>query len=182
MFDAQRAAAQIIADGQREAERLLAAARADAERLRAVAAAEGREAGLATVTELLIGARSLVARARDGAAGDLRALAVRIAERILGRTLELSPGAVTDVAAQAMTLVGKPRQVLMRCHPEDLAALEAARPRLRAAAARAEVIALRPDPSLSRGGCVIETELGVVDARIEVQLEAIERALGALEG
>jgi flagellar biosynthesis/type III secretory pathway protein FliH len=29
---------------------------------------------------------------------------------------------------------------------------------------------------------VIETELGVVDARLEVQLEAIERALGAVEG
>jgi flagellar biosynthesis/type III secretory pathway protein FliH len=33
------------------------------------------------------------------------------------------------------------------------------------------------DDRVARGGCIIETELGVVDARLSTQLDAIERAL-----
>ena len=33
------------------------------------------------------------------------------------------------------------------------------------------------DRRLSAGGCILETEIGVVDASIEVQLKALERSL-----
>jgi flagellar biosynthesis/type III secretory pathway protein FliH len=36
----------------------------------------------------------------------------------------------------------------------------------------------RADDRVSRGGCILETPLGIVDARLEVQLAALERALG----
>jgi flagellar biosynthesis/type III secretory pathway protein FliH len=34
------------------------------------------------------------------------------------------------------------------------------------------------DPALTRGGCVVDTELGTVDARLETRLDALARALG----
>jgi type III secretion system HrpE/YscL family protein len=182
VFDAQREAGRLMAEARCEAERVLATAHAEAEALRTAATVDGREAGLATVTELLVGARTLAAQTRARAAADLRTLAVRIAERILARTIALSPDAVADVASQALALAGEPRQVRVRCNPADLATLKAAGGRLGAVVSGAEVVAFDPDAAVSRGGCVVETELGAVDARLEVQLEAIERALsGASE-
>ena len=34
-----------------------------------------------------------------------------------------------------------------------------------------------PDASLERGACLLESELGVVDASLETQLKALENAL-----
>src|SRR4051812_19735250 len=74
-------------DPKVEAERILAEATKEAERLRTQAAAEGRERGLAAVTELLVAARASAARSQRNVETDLRTLAVRIAERILEREL-----------------------------------------------------------------------------------------------
>ena len=43
--------------------------------------------------------------------------------------------------------------------------------------ARARALQFRTDDRVGRGGCVIETELATIDARLATQLEAIERAL-----
>jgi len=38
-----------------------------------------------------------------------------------------------------------------------------------------ESVKLVEDPLIARGGCIIETESGTIDARIEEQLREIER-------
>ncbi len=166
-----------VYDAKVEAERILREARAEAERLRTQAQAEGRERGLAAVTALLASARTIALRAEKDAQSDLSKLAVRIAEKILGRELSLKPDAIIDVVATALEHVGDPRAVEIRVSPEDLQALEGGRPRLIDRLKEARSIALRADSNVPRGGCVIETELGVVDARLSTQLEAIEQAL-----
>ena len=164
-------------DPKAEAERIIGDARQEAERLRAQAVVEGRERGLQAVTELLTAARAASVKAQRSVTEDLRLLAVRIAEKILERELTLSPDAVVDIARAALTQAGTPRDVMLRVHPDDLKALERGRPRLLERCARAEVVHLRADASVTRGGCIVETELGTVDARLPLQLEAIERAL-----
>ena len=164
-------------DAQVEAERILAEAQREADRLRAQATTEGRERGLAAVSELMVAARASAARAQRNVESDLRTLAVRIAERILDRELTLNPEAISDIVAAALRQAGAPRDIVLRVHPDDLKALERGRPRLVERAQRAQALQFRADPSVGRGGCIVESELGTVDARLNVQLEAIERAL-----
>jgi type III secretion system HrpE/YscL family protein len=170
-------AERVLAEARAEAEALIATAKEDAERLRAQAAAEGRERGLQAVTELLVGARAAAAGARQHAEPELRALAVKIAGKLLGRELALRADAVTDVVAEALRLAGEPGALTVRVHPDDLAAVERGRPRLIERCRAGALINFRSDSQVGRGGCVIETELGVVDARLSTQLDAIERAL-----
>jgi type III secretion protein L len=177
VYDARLEAERMLAEARAEAERTRADAEQEVERLHAKATAEGRERGLAAVTELLAGARVVAARSRSGAEAELRTLAVRIAEKILGRELSLRPDAVVDVAAEALRLTGEPREVLLRVNPDDLAALERGKPRLVEKCRTASAVSFRADEKVGRGGCIVETELGVVDARLSTQLEAIERAL-----
>jgi type III secretion system HrpE/YscL family protein len=177
VYDARLEAERLLSEARARAEQLIADAEHEAERLRQKATAEGRERGLQAVTELLVGARMAAARSRGGAEAELRTLAVRIAEKILGRELTLKPDAVVDVAARALEHAGDPREVVVRAHPDDLAALERGKPRLVEKCKSAQAVTLKPDESVRRGGCLVETELGVVDARLSTQLEAIERAL-----
>ena len=140
-------------------------------------ARRGRERGLQAVTELLTGARAAATRARNAAESELRVLAVRIAEKILARELQLKPDAVADVVAQALAHAGEPRDVVVRMNPADLEAIERGKPRLIERVRSARAVTFRADETLARGGCIVESELGVVDARLSTQLEAIERAL-----
>jgi type III secretion protein L len=177
VFDAKLEGERLLAEAREQAERVVAAARDDAERIGRKAEAEGRERGLAAVTELLVGARAVAARARAWAEAELRALGVRIAEKLLGRELALDPAAVVDVAATAMRHAGEPRELVVRCASEDLEALERGKPRLVERCRAAQAVRFVADDRVARGGCIVETELGVVDARLSTQLEAIERAL-----
>jgi len=177
VYDAKLEGDRLVGEAKAQAERELQAARDEAERIRRKAEAEGRERGLAAVTELLVGARAAAARARAGAEAELRTLAVRIAEKILGRELKSDPDAVVDVATAALRHAGEPRELVVRCSPEDLAALERGKPRLLERSRAAQAVRFVADERVGRGGCVIETELGVVDARLSTQLEAIEKAL-----
>jgi flagellar biosynthesis/type III secretory pathway protein FliH len=177
VFDAKLEGDRLVAEAREAAERERAAARDEVERIARKAEAEGRERGLAAVTELLVGARAVAARARAGAEAELRTLAVRIAEKILGRELQLDASAVVDVAAAAMRHAGEPRELVVRCAAEDLEALERGKPRLVERCRSAQVARFVADERVPRGGCILETELGVVDARLSTQLEAIERAL-----
>lgn len=159
-----------VFDARQEAKRILDAARAEAERIRADARRDGldagRQEGLAAVTEKLL--RAAVDAERRAAAGEdaLVRLAVRIAEKILRRQLDLTPDAVRDVARAALAAARARDKLTLHVHPDD-----------------ADLVAplgvpVVVDGGVARGGCIVETDLGRFDARLETQLGAIARALG----
>jgi len=166
-----RADALTTAAEQRAAE-MLAEAEAEAAELRAAARAEGE----AEAAGLLVDARRQGRAIIDAAEGELTELALEIARKVLGRELALDPDAVGAVVARCLAAAGARQRIVARVHPEDLARVEATLPRLRADAGAALLIA-EADPTLARGDCVLETEAGQIDGRLETQLAAIGAAL-----
>lgn len=179
---AREQAALILADARGE----LARARAEADGLRQEVARRGyeagfeagRDAGLASVTGLIAAAHveadAVRARTRDLAV----VLARRMAEKVVGRAVELSPEVMGDIAAQALA-ASRPRagRLVLRVHPEDLAATEAARARWRERLPAEVEVQVVEDAAVGRSGCVVETPVGRLDARLDTQLDALERAL-----
>jgi flagellar biosynthesis/type III secretory pathway protein FliH len=55
--------------------------------------------------------------------------------------------------------------------------LERGKQRLLDRCRAAQAVRFVGDERVTRGGCIIETELGIVDARLSTQLDAIEHAL-----
>ena len=85
---------------------------------------------------------------------------------------------IADIAGAALAAC-RPRGdwVRVRVHPDDAAAVTARRDALAARAPRGAALEVVADESVGRAGCVIETAFGRVDARLETQLAALERAL-----
>jgi flagellar biosynthesis/type III secretory pathway protein FliH len=175
------------ADPLRRAEQVLSEARMQAERLRAAAERESREAGyaaglrqgLADTAEVAARFHAALQSALDGLEADVLALVRRIAAEVVGAELAQRPEAVADVVRTALAAVRNRRSVTVCVHGDDLPLLEPRRAELAEPLSRAGELRLRRDDSVPRGGCRIETEVGVLDARIDTQLDLIVRALGA---
>jgi len=176
-FDAAERARAIVAEAEARARELLEAAQAERERIRADAAEQGRAEGLARAGAALVAAAAARDRRLAGAEREVVALALDVARKVLGRELAQDPGAVADLAAQALAVARDRREVTLRVNPADADAIRAAAGRLGALLARAPGLDVREDPTVERGGAVVETEAGRVDARVEAQLAALARAI-----
>lgn len=170
VFDAREDAERILVEAREEAERLRAAAREDASAAREKARAEGFAQGRAEAAALLLEARRIRDDALAGAERDARSLALAAARRIVGEELRLAPERIVAIVGELLERARRAREVRVRVHPDDATTLGAAK-----LAASVRVIG---DASIERGGCVVETDLGELDARVEVQLRAIASALG----
>ena len=178
VFTAAEEAARIRARAEEDATALRAeaqAARVQAERAGFEA---GKQEGLAQVSALLLAAQARAERDLDSAKDAAIVLARRMAERIVGRAVELSPELMGAIVAEALA-AGRARTgtVVLRAHPEDLAAVERERPRWLARVAAGVDVRVVSDPTIGRHGCVVETAVGRLDARLQTQLDALERAL-----
>lgn len=183
VFDAEREATRILTDARAEAAGLLEAAQAEAEALRSTAAARGEAEGRQAAVAILAAAEAARARLQGDAEADIARLALQIARKVVVGELSQSDAAIGRIVAQALQSARLGRAVVVRIHPDDAQGLQERFPVLLAAAGRSEGLVLRPDPSLGRGDCVVDSELGTIDARLDTQLEAIERALvGATPG
>lgn len=179
LVDARAEAAALRARAEDEAAAVLAQARAEAATLRTAARAEGEAEGRAEAAAVLAAAAAARDASLEAARAEVARAALVAAERIVGAALALDPALVGGVVAEALARARRARRVVVRVHPEDLPVAESLRARIAARAGAAEGFALAPDPSVGRGGCVVESELGRVDARVATKLEALERALAS---
>jgi flagellar biosynthesis/type III secretory pathway protein FliH len=169
-----------------QAESELAAARAAVEGLRKSAHnagyAEGYEAGrqaaLAESTALVASARLDAEAVRRDIRGGVVAVGRRLAEKIIGKAVSLDETVLADLATQAVDDARVAQGiVLLRVHPEDIAALERQRPALVSRMSAQVVLRIEADASIGRYGCVVQTPTGRVDAQLSTQLDALEKAL-----
>ena len=181
VVEARAEARRLLAEAESEAQRVREEAEAEARELRERAFAEGREAALSELSGLLLDARERRDAALAEAERDLLRLAVKLAEKIIGREVERDPTALADIVAAALRHTRQNEMLTVRVNPSDLPLVEAYRSRLDPAG-RARFLDIVADPRVRHGGCVIESESGTVDAQLDTQLRVLERALLARAG
>lgn len=181
VVEARAEARRLIAEAEAEALRVREAAEGEARSLRERAYAEGREEALSELTELILEARERRDAALAEAERDLLRLAVKLAEKIIGREVERDPATLADIVANALRHARQNETFTVRVSPADLPLVEAYRARLDPAG-RARFLDIVADPRVGHGGCVIESESGTIDAQLDTQLRVLERALLARAG
>ncbi len=103
-------------------------------------------------------------------------LAVLIARHLVRRELKANPGEIVGVVRETMRhLPVAPRAARIRLHPEDADLIHAAF----ALGEDTRSWRLEADPLMTRGGCIVETDVSRIDASVESRLAAIaSRMLG----
>jgi type III secretion protein L len=107
----------------------------------------------------------------------VRQLSLAIAKKIVGKELEFHPDAVVEMAKKHLQSVRQRKEVYLRVSPADVDALREHKRELIDQLGRAKDIEIKADDALTQGSMIIETDAGTIDARLETQLQVIERVL-----
>jgi type III secretion protein L len=176
VVDARAEARLIIAAAEEDAAAIRQRAETFARESREKAYREGCESALSEWNTLLVEAQELRDQAVSGVEKDLLRLAVKIAEKILGREIKSNRETIVDIVANALRQARRNEMITVRVNPADLPVLEAHGQRLERAG-REQFLDVVPDPQVTAGGCIIESESGAIDAQLDTQLRVLERAL-----
>jgi len=108
-------------------------------------------------------------------AQSVAATALALAHQVVRSELAQRPESVVQVAQEALeTLLLSARHVTLRVHPDDQPLVaDGAAEVLEARGAR-----LVADPSIERGGCIVESSIGVVDASVETRWRRAAATIG----
>jgi flagellar assembly protein FliH len=171
----------------------LAQAREDAEQLREAARAEGFAAGHAEAMASLEPALAALAEAVSGmeiaqaeAAERLEAQAVELgfalAEKVLAGAIAVEPERVIESVRGALRGLLDRERVTVLVNPDDLELVQGAIDGLRGSLGGIEHCVVEAERRVRRGGCVVRTPEGDVDAGIDTKLararEVVEQQLG----
>jgi flagellar assembly protein FliH len=178
----------------REMESPLAAAQAEADAIRAAARAEGHadgvEAGLAEGRAQLAAALGALERAHaevvalreataEAVERDAVELAVQLAEKIVAGALDADRERVLDVVRGALRRLSERRRVTVLVHPDDLELVRSAADGFAGELGGIEHCEVQAERRLARGGAIVRTDEGQVDASIETQLARARELVAA---
>jgi flagellar assembly protein FliH len=104
--------------------------------------------------------------------GDILALAVMIARKIIMQEVRSDPQILGRIVSATVSCCSDQDKITIRLNPDDFQKLSADRQRFLGESDDGR-IALAADESIESGGCLVETPTGMVDARINAQLEEV---------
>lgn len=163
------------------ARELLARAEEQVREAREKGFAEGRNEGLAGVTETLTKLRHDNERMLSRLERQALELIFEITQRILGDAFKTSEEAVVGMVRQTLAVaMGNAFTVLV--NPADYERVKNSHAKLISGLHGSQVLQLKSAETVRPGCCVIESELGTVEADLALQLKAIRTALGLGDG
>ena len=177
VYDARERADEIAERARAEARALRERAEREAEAIRERAREQGRQQGRAEAAALVTRAVAARDRALAEAEAQIVEIALAAARRIVGEQLLLRPESIVSVVAPLLERARLAHRVRIRISPLDEPALRQALSALQERAGQRAALSIEPDESIERGGCVLEADVGLFDARIEVQIESLAKAL-----
>jgi type III secretion protein L len=137
---------------------------------------DGFEAGYRAWAEQLAFMEGQVIQIRGEMEKVLAQAALKAAQKIVGRELETSQDAVVSIVSNILRSVSQHKKIAIYANKEDLLKLEAHRPRIKEIFESLDSLSLRAKEDLNPGESVIETEVGIINARLDNQWKILENA------
>ncbi|MBF0201779.1 MAG: HrpE/YscL family type III secretion apparatus protein [Desulfamplus sp.] len=105
----------------------------------------------------------------------IASLVIQCLEKVIGEMDDHD--LILRVVRSGLAVARNEKRVVVRVSPEDLKELQEAVSNLLQTYPGISVLDITADGRLTKGACIIESELGVVDASVTTQIEAIKRAI-----
>lgn len=170
----------VLAKVKDDAERYKLEVAKECESLKEKAQKEGYAEGYLKWAEEIAKLEEEVKKVRSDLEKLLIPVALKAAKKIVGREIELSEDTIVDIVSNSLKAVSQHKKITIYVNKKDLDPLEHSRSRLKDIFEGLEVLSLRERPDIARGGCVIETEGGIINAQLDNQWNALERAFASL--
>jgi type III secretion protein L len=152
---------------------------AETEKIKQTAAQEGFEQALHSLNRHFQMIDEELQKLRDDIQKKILPLTLQAAKKILGEELKLQPERIQDIIRTALKPVTQHRKIVIYVHKADLQEVEKAKPELKELFERLEYLSIQEREDVEQGGCIIETEAGIINAQLETQWRSLEMAFEA---
>lgn len=169
-------AIEILEKARQDAAKLFETTQTECQTLREEAKEEGQQEGLEKFNEHIFFLDNELKALRHSLQQMVLPIALKAAKRIVGRELETFPETIVDIVLQAIAPISESRRVTIYVNKEDKEFLDASKAQLKEILEQAEILTIQEKADVQRGGCIIQTEGGMINATIENQWRALERA------
>jgi len=167
---------EILEKAKEEVETLKINTLEECKGLKEEAKKEGFDAGLAQLNTQILGLDQEKKRLRHEMNKMILPLALKAAKKIVATELKTNPEVIVDIVIQALTPVLQNHHITIWVNKVDKEILETEKSHIREKLEQVESLLIKERDDISSGGCIIETESGIINASIENQWRAIESA------
>lgn len=176
VLNAEEQARNILLEANQKAIETVENAEIEANDIRRNAYESGREESIQELLEDVLEAKDQRSEALYSVEQDVLKLSVKVAEKIIGREIQLDDATRADIVLTALRQARQQEMLTVRVNANDLPLVEKMRERIDAFG-RARYLDFVADQAVGEGGCLIESQSGTIDARLETQLRVFENAL-----
>ncbi len=148
----------------------------ECQELKEKASEKGFSEGLARFNEHLVHFDKQLRVIRSDLQKQILPLALKAAKKIVGEQLSLNPETIVEIVIQTLAPVIQNHRFNIYVNKVDKEILEAQKPKIKNILEQVQVLTIQERNDVAPGGCIIETESGIINASIENQWRALESA------
>ena len=153
---------------------------AECEKLKEQAQREGFEQGYNEWAAHVGKLEEEIVKVRDEMQKLIIPIALKTAKKIVNTELATSPASIVEIVTSNLKSVSQHKKIVIYVNKQDIGALDQSRAKIKQLFESLESLSIRPREDLERGDVVIETEGGVINARLKEKWRTIEAALDSL--
>jgi type III secretion protein L len=168
-------AAEILEKVKIEAEELK-------EKTKQEATEQGFQAGLESFNKHLLALDEELKELRAEIQKKMLPLTLSAARKIIGEELRIHPDRIVDIVLNSLKPVTQHKKIVIYVNKSDLEALEREKPKIKQIFEHLQSLSIQERSDIEPGGCMIETEAGIINAQLENQWRALESAFESFMG
>jgi len=169
-------ASEILSKVVRDAEEYRKKTALEGEKIKELAFQEGFDEGLVSLNKHLLALDHELKAIREDVQKRILPLALKAARKIMGEELRLHPDRIVDIVMTSLKPVTQHKKVVIYVSHDDLEQLEKNRSKIKHMFEHIENLSIQERDDIQPGGCMIETEAGIINAQLENQWRALESA------
>lgn len=171
LVDALTILNQAVKDAKTHAEK----SEASAKKMKATAKKKGFQEGLDSFNELILDLEKRFQEVQNNFQNQLLTLALQAAKKIVNKELELHPETILSIVQQTIKPLSQDKFVTIFVNRKEKETLLSERKKIAEMLPHLETLMVE-EKDLPLGSCVIQTESGMINASIETQWRALEKA------
>ncbi|MBU0686353.1 MAG: hypothetical protein KKB81_00680 [Candidatus Margulisbacteria bacterium] len=186
--EVKQEAAKIVLEAETDAQQIMDEARSRARDLQKKAESDGKKLGLSEgkkevagrLAEALETLNQAVKERKNiikDAESEILRLSIKVAEQIVRSEVSLHRDVCLNIISEAISRVSDREQIILKVNREDIDQVKKYKDRITGLVDGVKNFTVVEDSNVEPGGCIIETNLGYVDARISTKLAIMEDAL-----
>ncbi len=107
-------------------------------------------------------------------------VALKAAKKIVSKEIELAPDTVVDIVMANIKNVAQHKKIVIYVNKNDWETIERNKKRIKDMFEDLQSLSIRPRDDIEPGGCVIETEIGIINAQMAHRWHVLEKAFEKL--